>query len=170
MASKERLLDDEEWDKLPYGPAPHCGRCGSDELKSYPILLKTGTSSSRTVGAGLPLAVGGAVTQTTSEIADEVDPPKKPSSTLALVVCLSVCTMLLWGTSLSLLPILLIGLGVFSAYVFFIKDTELEDYEYGRAMYVWKNSWCCMKCGKVSVSLHQQALDAMEKKKRLRGE
>jgi hypothetical protein len=166
MASKERLLDDEEWDKLPYGPTPQCGRCGSDDLKSYPILLKTGTSSSRTVGAALPLAVGGAVTQTTSEIADDVDPPKKPSSTLALMVCVIACLILFWSFS----PVggLLIGLGVYVAYVFFIKDTELEDYEYGRAMYVWKNSWCCMKCGKVSVSLHQKALDAMELKKRLR--
>ena len=168
MASKERLLDDEEWDKLPYGPTPNCSRCDSDELKSYSILLQTGTSSSRTIGVGLPLAVGGAVTQTTSAIADVVDPPKKPTSTLALVVCMSASTILLWNTSLSLLPILLIGLGVFAAYVFFIKDTEREDYEYGRAMYVWKNSWCCMKCGKVSVSLHQHALDAMENKKRLR--
>jgi len=166
MASKERLLDDEEWDKLPYGPAPHCGRCGSDELKSYPILLKTGTSSSRTFGAGLPLAVGGAVTQTTSEIADDVDPPKKPSSTLALMACVIAGVILFW--SFSPAGGLLAGLGAFIIYVFFVKDTELEDYEFGRAMYVWKNSWCCMKCGKVSVSLHQQALDAMEHKKRVR--
>jgi len=159
-----KLLTKPEWLALPDGDVPKCPRCGSDEMRTFPILHKSGMSNSSSVGITMSGEVGAMGTSTASALATELSPPKDqyPSEETGCASEIFAIFIIIGGAAAGGTTGFIVGFGIALILFYFVAkiDTSKEQSLNGRRAYAWRNSWCCMKCGSKAVSLHPKAIEA----------
>lgn len=146
----------DQWNKMPVGPIPAtCSKCASTEIKSFGILYQKGSFASSSIGFTLSGQIGGMVTSGQTGLADVTEPPRRQASStlsyvmIGLLIGGGLMAYLLGSfrqVGLILGAILFVACVSVSIYLA-IKNSKRIDLEYAKNLYLWKCSWCCMKCG-----------------------
>lgn len=151
-------LTADQWRSMPVGPIPEtCSKCASTEIRSFGILHQKGSFASTSIGITLSGQIGGMVTSGQSNLAAATQPPQREASDSAALQYVAVglicggglCTYLAVNfreTGLVLGAILGLACVAVSIYAA-IMNARRIDLEYAKDLYLWKCSWCCMKCG-----------------------
>ncbi len=122
-----------------------CPRCHSEDIRTFEMVYKSGSSSADTIGITLSGDIGQARTRSRTDLAGEVAPPDM-SGPGCFSTIMAVALGLIIGMSVNPLgPGALIGAigGLVIRFGIHFAGASDRDAQYAQ----WKKSWMCMKCG-----------------------
>lgn len=122
-----------------------CPKCHSEDIRTFEMIFKSGSSSVNTIGITMSGDLGQAHSRSMTDLASEVAPPDMSGpgcfSTVMSVALGLIVGMLINpmgpGVLIGAIAGLVIRLGIHFA------GSVDRDEQYAK----WKNSWMCMKCG-----------------------
>jgi hypothetical protein len=122
-----------------------CPRCHSEDIRTFEMIYKSGSSNSNTIGITLSGELGQARTRSMSDLASEVAPPDMSGPG-----CFSIVMATAFGLIIGMAvnptgagPIVGAILGLVIRMGIYLVGASDRDAQYE----TWKKSWMCMKCG-----------------------
>lgn len=122
-----------------------CPRCHSEDIRTFEMVYKSGSSSANTIGITMSGDLGQARTRSMTDLASEVAPPDM-SGPGCFSTFMAIALGLIIGTAMNPMgPGGLIGAigGLVIRLGIHFAGASDRDAQYER----WKKSWMCMKCG-----------------------
>jgi hypothetical protein len=121
-----------------------CPRCDSEDIRTFEMVYKSGSSSANTIGITMSGDVGQAHTRSTTDLASEVAPPDM-SGPGCFSIVISAGLGMIFGAIIHPIAGPLIGaiIGLVARVGIHFAGASDRDAQYER----WKKSWMCMKCG-----------------------
>lgn len=132
-----------------------CSVCGSEDIKSFPVIYEMGTSysSSKTKGIGitssLSVGVGGASTSGVSmtKMAHKCAPPSQMGYGASIFWCFFISFVAMYITDTP--PLFLVVFAI-SGYILIYNGVyKYNEEEWPKKMKRWRNTYMCLKCGSV---------------------
>ena len=121
-----------------------CPRCHSEDIRTFEMVYKSGSSSANTIGITMSGELGQARTRSMTDLASEVAPPDM-SGPGCFSLIISVGLGMIFGAIINPMggPIIGAIVGLVVRVGMHLAGSSDRDAQYER----WKKSWMCMKCG-----------------------
>jgi hypothetical protein len=121
-----------------------CPQCHSEDIRTFEMVYKSGSSSANTIGITMSGDVGQARTRSMTDLAGEVAPPDM-SGPGCFSLVISAGLGMIFGAIIHPTAGPLIGaiVGLVARVGIHLAGAGDRDAQYER----WKKSWMCMKCG-----------------------
>jgi hypothetical protein len=121
-----------------------CPRCHSEDIRTFEMVYKSGSSSANTIGITMSGDLGQARTRSMTDLASEVAPPDMSGPGCFSLIISAGLGMIL-GAIINPMggPVIGAILGLVVRVGMHLAGSSDRDAQYER----WKKSWMCMKCG-----------------------